>query len=118
MAKNSTNNGRRISDLHVTPETIERSVNGAPALAVVSPRPDFRSEVAHDPPARSANTSDLPVRRKQVEQLLRRGMSNKAIADQVGLCEPTLKNYIRAIYAGRGTSTAREYFASLLQSKD
>lgn len=52
--------------------------------------------------------------RDQIEQLLRQGKSNKAIAGALGIGVPLVAYYLRRIYRAAGATNEREYFTHAL----
>lgn len=76
---------------------------------------DYPSSTSSAAPESSSQTSAVPVRRHQVDTLLRQGYSNREIAEQLGVSEAIVKKDVQAICARAGVDNTREYFAKLLR---
>lgn len=90
------------------PWTSPRALLGA-ALGVVASGGVYVPDVAAAPsPPRTAAEGRLSARQRQVMQALARGMTNREIADALGISVATVKLHVHAILAATGTRNRTE----------
>ena len=57
----------------------------------------------------------MTIRQKEVVELLKKGLTNKQIADKLFVCEKTIKFHLTNIYKIVGVKSDREYLSRLIK---
>lgn len=94
-----------LADLDVSIDFTARSRLGAPVI-VARPRPRKR-DLAH-----------LSPRRRSVAVLILDGLSNKAIATELGLAVSTVKDHVHAVLRSCGCASRTELMARFHDTQD
>ena len=82
-------------------------MQGVQPTAKIAPRPNEASQPPREPKGRG----ELTERERQVVQLLAEGLSNKLIADRLGISDHTAKFHVNAILGKLGAQTRAEAVA-------
>lgn len=104
---------RFAPDTPFSADEIERAKLLQPLLEVAL-APTWRSEPAmHAPPHASSDAPRLTHREEQIARLVRNGLSNKAIARDLELSQPTVKTHLLRIFRKLGVSSRTELIGAL-----